>query len=470
MSSEKQLDHKLKNRHLQMIALGGVIGTGLFFGSGKSIHLTGPSIVLSYLLGGIVIYIILRALGEMTVDHPTSGSFSQYAHTYIGKYAGFISGWSAWFEYTVVCMAELTAVTVFFDYFVPGVPHWILCSFILIFFTGINLISVKAFGEFEFWFAGIKVVTIILMLVFSAYLIFFRHGMNPDIKQYTDSNLFFAGGYKGFAISLVIVVFSFGGSEFVSIAAGEAENPRKNVPAAINGVIVRILLFYILTMLAIILLYPYQKLQANVSPFVDVFKQMGFSIAADVMNMVAITAALSAFNSCLYAASRMLFNLSNNGYAPKYLSNVQSTNHVPRKAILFTAGSVAIAVVINYLFPENAIMYLLTIATGAILIVWFMILVTQIYFRKSKDASRTVLHYKLLLFPYTNIFAMLVLVFVMIVMTQMDDMRLSVFVAPLWILVLSIIYMLRRKVGRNEATEARRQELKETKRQAKRNS
>lgn len=459
--SEKQLDHKLKNRHLQMIALGGVIGTGLFFGSAKSIHLTGPSIALSYMLGGLVIYIILRALGEMTVDHPTSGSFSQYAHTYIGNYAGFISGWSAWFEYTVVCMAELTAVTVFFDYFIPGIPHWILCSFILVFFTGINLISVKAFGEFEFWFAGIKVVTIILMLLFSAYIIFFKHDTNPELARYLDPDMFFAGGYKGFAISLVIVVFSFGGSEFVSIAAGEAENPRKNVPLAINGVIVRILLFYILTMLAIIVLYPFQKLATNVSPFVDVFRKIGFSAAAGAMNMVAITAALSAFNSCLYSASRMLFNLSNNGYAPKYLSNIQSVNHVPRKAILFTAAAVAITVVVNYLFPANAIMYLLTIATGSILIVWFMILVTQIYFRLYKDANKVTLHYKLLLFPYTNIFAMLVLIFVMITMTQMDDMRLSVFVAPLWIFGLSIFYMLRKN-----ATDAKRIQMKIAKKQA----
>ena len=181
--SKSQLQHKLKNRHLQMIALGGVIGTGLFFGSAKSIQLTGPSIVLSYILGGIIIYIIMRALGEMTVDHPTSGSFSEYAHTYIGNYAGFISGWSAWFEYTVVCMAELTAVTVFFDYFIPGIPHWMLCAGILVFFTCINLISVKAFGEFEFWFAGIKIVAIVLMLIFAAYLILFRHGTNPNILK-----------------------------------------------------------------------------------------------------------------------------------------------------------------------------------------------------------------------------------------------------------------------------------------------
>jgi L-asparagine transporter-like permease len=445
----QKLEHKLKNRHLQMIALGGVIGTGLFFGSAKSIHQTGPSIVLAYLLGGFVIYIILRALGEMTVDDPNPGSFSQYATNYIGNYAGFISGWSAWFQYTVVCMVELTAATVFFDYFIPGVPHWILCTFILIFFTAINLISVKAFGEFEFWFAGIKIVTIVLMLLFSGYLIFFGHNNNPELGQYLNPDLFFAGGYKGFAISFVIVVFSFGGSEFVSIAAGEAENPQRNVPKAINGVIIRILLFYILTMLAIILLYPFKNLSTNISPFVDIFRKMGFAAAAGAMNMVAITAALSAFNSCLYSASRMLFNLSKNGHAPRYFISSRSGSHVPRRAILATSIAIALSVLINYLFPQNAIMYLLTIATGAILIVWFIILITQIYFRKHKDANNIKLKYKLLLFPYTNIIAMVALIFVMIVMTQMNDMRLSVFVTPLWIFGLSIFYILHKKLTKS---------------------
>jgi len=439
------LSKKLKNRHLQMIALGGVIGTGLFFGSAKSIHSTGPSIILSYLLGGIIIYIILRALGEMTVANPSSGSFSQYAHQYLGKYAGFISGWSAWFEYTVVCMVELTAVTVFFDYFIPGLPHWLLCAFILVFFTAINLTSVKVFGEFEFWFAGIKVVTIILMILFSAFLILYKHKINPDINQYGNPSLFFAGGISGFAFSLVIVVFSFGGSEFVSIAAGEAEDPKRNVPKAINGVIFRILLFYVLTMVAIILLYPFQKLATNISPFVDVFQQIGFGFAADILNLVAITAALSTFNSCLYAASRMLFNLSDNGFAPKSLSKVTTNTTIPRKATLFTACAIVITVLINYFYPKEAIMVLLTIATGAILIVWVMILFTQMAFRIKHVAKKEDLSYQLILYPYSNIIAIIFLIIVMIIMTQMPDMRYAVFVAPIWILGLSIFYVLNKK-------------------------
>ena len=379
--AKDNLQHKLKNRHLQMIAIGGVIGTGLFFGSAKSIQMTGPSIILSYLLGGLVIYIIMRALGEMVVDHPNSGSFSEYANRYLGNYAGFIIGWTAWFEYTVVCMLEVTAVTFFLDYWFPGLPHWQVCLGILLFFTALNLMSVRLFGEFEFWFAGIKVVVILAMLILTCYLIFFKNGLNPQIGEYIHSNVLFAGGSQGLMLSLVVVMFSFGGIEFVTIAAGEAENPQKSIPMAINGVIIRIIFFYVLTMIAIICLYPFAKLNANISPFVDVFDKIGIPAAAGVMNLVAITAALSAFNSCLYASSRMYFNLASNGYAPKVFATVNKKTGIPVASVLLTSASIFIAIIVNYVYPEKAIMYLLTIVTAAILIVWFIILLTQLKFR-----------------------------------------------------------------------------------------
>lgn len=434
---------KLQNRHLQMIALGGAIGTGLFFSTVKSIHLTGPSLILSYILGGLVLYIIMRAVGEMTVDYPCPGAFSEYANRYIGPYAGFISGWSAWFEYTVVCMVEVTASTVFIDYLIPGIPHWALCLAILIFFTIVNLTSIRTFGEFEFWFAGIKIAAIILMILFTFYLVVFDHKLNPQFSSYTTPSIFFAGGIKGFAASLAIVIFSFGGSEFVSIAASETENPSTNVPKAINGVIFRIILFYILTILAIICLYPYQELSTKISPFVDVFKSVGFKDAAIIMDIIAITAALSSFNSCLYSSSRILYNLSMHGYAPKVLSNTPN-GEVPKKSTLFVSGIILIGVIINYLFPDTAIIYLLYITTAAILIVWFMILLTQLFFRKQKNTAN--LKYKLKYSPYSNIFAMLILISVAVIMMNMDDMmRKSVYVIPIWIGALSVVYFFTRK-------------------------
>ena len=365
MTAKDKLVHKLKNRHIQMIALGGVIGTGLFFGAAKSIHSTGPSIILSYILGGLIIYIIMRALGEMTVYQPSSGSFSDYANRYISNYAGFISGWTAWFEYTVVCMVELTAVAFFLDYWITGIPHWLICLGLLAIFTMIQLISVQLFGEFEFWFAGIKIVAIILMLFLSAYLVTFNPqihaGVKDNLHSYSQMSVFFSSGIKGFLFSLVIVVFSFGGTEFVSIAAGEAENPKKSIPRAISGVIARIIIFYVLTIIAILCLYPFNKLNSNISPFVDVFKQIGIDQAATVMNAVAITAALSSFNSIFYAGSRMLFSLSKQGSAPQYFSHTNK-NNIPARATLFTSLCIVIGVIINYVFPEKAIMYLLVIA------------------------------------------------------------------------------------------------------------
>jgi L-asparagine transporter-like permease len=447
MTEQKKLQHPLKNRHIQMIALGGVIGTGLFFGAAKSIQSTGPSIILSYILGGLVIYIIMRALGEMTVHHPSSGSFSDYANRYINSYAGFIAGWTAWFEYTVVCMVELTAVTFFLDYWIPGLPHWLICLGLLLIFTMVQLISVRLFGEFEFWFAGIKVAAIILMLLFSAYLVTFNPHIHAStvssLHSYASLDIFFASGSKGFLFSLAIVIFSFGGTEFVSIAAGEAENPRKSIPQAISGVIIRIILFYILTILAIICLYPFNKLNANVSPFVDVFKEIGIHQAADVMNAVAITAALSAFNSCMYAASRILFSLSEQGSAPKALAKLNKIN-IPSKALLFTSFCILISVIVNYVFPEKAIMYLLTIATCAILTCWFLILLTQVYFRKKVALEK--ISYRLILYPFSNIFAMCFLIMVMFIMLWMDDMRASVIVTPIWIFALSIFYAFNKKL------------------------
>ena len=272
--------------------------------------------------------------------------------------------------------------------------------------------------------------------------------ITPQISEYTQSNILFAGGMKGFMLSLVVVMFSFGGIEFVTIAAGEAENPKKSIPTAINGVIVRIILFYVLTMVAIICLYPYAKLATNVSPFVDVFDKIGIPAAANIMNLVAITAALSAFNSCMYASSRMYFNLASNGYAPKMFAKVNKKTGIPVAAVLLTSISILFAVLINYLYPEKAIMYLLTIVTGAILIVWFIILLTQLKFRLQLGEKKDALTYKLGWFPYTNIFAMIMILVVAGIMTQMPDMKLSVYIAPLWVLGLTILYLITKRLLR----------------------
>ncbi len=431
---------KLKNRHIQMIALGGAIGTGLFFGLTKSIIMTGPSIILAYLLGGIIMYIIMRALGEMVIHEPNFGAFSYYANKYVNNYLGFLSGWYAWFEYTIVCMLEITAVTVFLDIWFVGIPHWLIIAIILAIFLFINLINVNLFGEFEFWFAGIKVFTIIAMIIIGICLIIFNSTIHMNTINNIHDNIqhnFFAFGLNGFLFSCVMVIFSFGGTQFVGIAAADSANPATTIPKAINGVILRIIIFYIGAIAIILCLYPWNLLSDNISPFVDVFQKIGIPAAATIMNIVAITAALSAFNSCLYAAARMLSSLASLGYAPKRLSITNSKN-IPHNAVIATSIIIALTIIINYLCPEQAIIYLIAIATTSIIVTWLTILICHIYFRLQH--KNTV--YKLPLFPILNIIAIICLLSIIYIMTQMPSMSLAIYLMPLWIGLLTFIYFI----------------------------
>ncbi|MDP4128126.1 MAG: amino acid permease, partial [Bacillota bacterium] len=286
-----------------MIALGGAIGTGLFYGSGTTIKLVGPGISLSFIIGGIAIFFIMRALGEMSVYEPVSGAFSHYAYRYWGDFAGFFSGWNYWFCYVVVSMAELSAIGVYINYWFPSVPTWLSALMFLITITLINLINVKTFGELEFWFSLIKVVAIIAMILFGLLIIFFGLGNNG--RPIGLSNLWAHGGFLpnglwGLLLSLVIVMFSFGGVELIGITAGEADNPTKSIPKAINQVVWRILLFYVGALLVLTIIYPWNLVGTVGSPFVEIFSKIGIPAAAGILNVVVLTAALSTYNRGLY--------------------------------------------------------------------------------------------------------------------------------------------------------------------------
>lgn len=425
-----------------MIALGGAIGTGFFLASSSAIQMTGPSITLAYLFGGLIMYIIMRALGEMTVDYPTSGSYIEYAYRYIGNSAGFIAGWNGWILFTMACMLEVTATGALLDYWIH-IPHWITCLVLLSVFGSVNLIGVKYFGETEFWFAGIKIAVIMFMIVAGTWLILTNKIVHTtalhNIQQYSDMQVFFMHGFSGFVYSLVIVCLSFCGAEFVSVAAGEAKNPKKIIPTAINGVIIRIILFYVLTMAVIVLMYPAKDISDKTNPFTDVLFKLGFTASAGIINLVAITAALSSLNSCIYVAARMLYRLSLNKQAPKYFSKVSDT-HSPKNAIFFTILIAFIAVIMNYTVPQQILVYLFAIITVATIIGWYIILVTHMFFRKKKAKEGVTLEYRAPFYPYTNIFVMLVLLGILIAMAYNEDMCLSVYVAPIWLIVLFLGY------------------------------
>ncbi|TGE33530.1 amino acid permease [Desulfosporosinus sp. Sb-LF] len=442
-----ELQRTLKNRHIQMIALGGAIGTGLFYGSGTTIKLVGPGISLSYIIGGIAVFFIMRALGEMSVDEPVSGSFSHYAYRYWGDFAGFFSGWNYWFCYVVVSMAELTAVGAYINYWFPSVPTWLSALMFLIFITIVNLINVKTFGELEFWFSFIKVVAIIAMILFGLLIIFFGIGNNG--QPIGLSNLWAHGGYLpnglwGLLLSLVIVMFSFGGVELIGITAGEADNPRVSIPKAINQVVWRILIFYVGALLILTIIYPWNLVGTTGSPFVEIFSKIGIPAAAGILNVVVLTAALSTYNSGLYSNGRMLHSLALHGSAPKMFAHLSKTG-TPVNGIVFSSALTLIAVALNFLVPGKVFLYLLSVATIAVIFNWIMILITHLKFRRSKQEIGEVekLNFKLPLYPISNYITLAFLVMVIALMAYLPDMVYALYIGPIWILIIFIGYKLR---------------------------
>jgi len=442
-----ELQRSLKNRHIQMIALGGAIGTGLFYGSGTTIKLVGPGISLSYIIGGIAIFFIMRALGEMSVDEPVSGSFSHYADRYWGDFAGFFSGWNYWFCYIVVSMAELSVVGVYINYWFPAVPTWVSALVFLISITLVNLINVKAFGEFEFWFSLIKVVAIVAMILFGFFIIFLGFGNNGH--PIGLSNLWAHGGYLpngvwGLLLSLVIVMFSFGGVELIGITAGEAHHPEKSIPKAINQVVWRILIFYVGALLVLTIIYPWNLVGTTGSPFVEIFAKIGIPAAAGILNVVVLTAALSTYNSGLYSNGRMLHSLALHGSAPKIFTRLSKAG-APVAGVVFSSALTLIAVILNFLVPGKVFLYLISVATIAAIFNWAMILITHLKFRgiKQEAGEADKLAFKLPFYPISNYVTLAFLAMVIGLMAFIPDMVYSLYIGPVWILILYIGYKLR---------------------------
>ncbi len=444
--SENKMQRGLKNRHLQMIALGTAVGTGLFYGSTATIALAGPAVSLSYLIGGIIIFFIVRMLGEMSVEEPVSGSFSYYAAKYWGDFPSFLAGWNYWFLFILASMAELTAVSIYLGYWFPDLPKWIGVLVCLIIITAINLFTVRAFGEIEFWMAFIKIAAIIGMILLGSYYIF------TDAKPFPDnfSNLwayggFFPNGLEGMIMSLAPVMFSFGGIELLGIAAGEAENPNETIPRAINQVIYRILIFYVGTMVVLMTLWPWNEVGKDASPFVQIFGNAGFTAAANILNFVVLTAAISVYNSAIYSNSRMLYGLAKSGNAPKFFEKL-SRRGVPVNGILVSSAITLLAVVLNYLLPDEVFMYMMSIVTGAVVISWAMIVLTHLKFRKHCKLAGVEPKFKSFFYPFADYLCLAFLAGVLIIMAMMDEMRPAVIVMPIWILIIRLMYQSKGKL------------------------
>jgi len=444
----QELSRGLKNRHIQLIAIGGAIGTGLFLGSGKSIHFAGPSIMLVYFVIGLALFFMMRALGELLMYKPITGSFTHFAETFIGPWAGFITGWTYWFCWIVTGIAEITAVGMYVQFWVPELPQWITALICVAVLFLINIATVKAFGEMEFWFAIIKVVTIIALIIIGILLVFAgfqSHGAHASFTNLWQHGGFFPNGSKGFLLAFEMAVFSFVGIELVGVTAGEAEDPSKTLPKAINQIPLRILLFYVGALFVIMSIYPWNRLNPDASPFVRVFADIGLPAAAGIINFVVLTSAASSCNSGIFSTSRMLYSLAEDGKAPKMFKKLNKRN-VPAPALLGSTIMLLIGVVLNYFMKSTQVFTLVTsISSICFVWVWGVIMVAHLRFRKNMPEEAAKISFKLPFAPVINWVVLLFFVFVLVVLGIAKDTRVALFVTPVWFILLVIAYGLTRK-------------------------
>lgn len=444
-SNDGTLKRGLKNRHIQLIALGGAIGTGLFLGIAQTIKMAGPSVLLGYAIAGIVAFFIMRQLGEMVVDEPVAGSFSYFADKYCGHFAGFLSGWNYWVLYILVSMAELSAVGIYVQYWWPEIPTWVSALVFFLVINAINLSSVKSFGEMEFWFSIIKVAAIIGMIGFGGYLLMSgTAGPQASVANLWQHGGFFPNGLGGLVMAMAVIMFSFGGLELVGITAAEADSPEKTIPKATNQVIYRILIFYVGALAVLLSLYPWENVVTGGSPFVLIFHALNSNWVANVLNVVVLTAALSVYNSGVYCNSRMLYGLAQQGNAPKALLKVNQRG-IPLAALGLSALATAACVVINYFMPGKAFEMLMGLVVSALIINWAMISLIHLKFRADKRRAGQSTKFQSWGYPLTNYLCLVFLAGILVVMYLTEGLRLSVYLIPVWLVVLAVSYLVRQK-------------------------
>ena len=440
----KQLQRELNNRHIQLIAIGGAIGTGLFLGSGQTISLTGPSLLFTYMLIGIVLFAFMRALGELLLSNSKFNSFVDIANEYLGPFGGFVIGWTYWVCWIVSSMSDLTAMGQYFAYWYPQVPHWLTVLFIVLLLISFNLLGARLFGELEFWFSIIKVVTIITMVIVGLVLIFLS--FQTEYGHASFGNLIHHGGMfphgaAGFLMSFQIAVYSFIGIELIGVTAGETKNPEKTIPKAINNVPIRILLFYIGGLLVIMSVIPWFKVDPDSSPFVKLFTLIGVPFAAGIVNFVVLTAAASATNSGIYSNSRILFGLAKQGLGPKVLTKTNS-NGVPYLSMLVSSITLLIAALLNFIFPDaiKLFIYVTTLSTVLFLVVWGMIIVSYIAYVKKNPEQHQSSAFKLWGGKIIAYIVLSFFIFIFILLFFSKDTRVAIFISPLWFIFLFFYY------------------------------
>lgn len=447
-SSSGHLQRRLKNRHIQLIALGGTIGTGLFLGSAGIIELAGPAAILGYGIGGFIIFLIMRFLGEMLVEQPTAGSFSHFANRYVSHFAGFMSGWNCIALYVLVGMLELTAVGKFIQFWWPQIPTWVTAAVFFVLINAVNFINVKIYGEFEFWFALIKIVAVLAMIAAGVYLLATTHNPEQSVSNLWSHGGFLPNGISGLGMAFAFIMFAFGGVEMLGFAAAETDEPRKIIPKAINQLIYRVLVFYIGSMVVLLSLTPWNALVAQLkagggtyssSPFVLVFSGIGAHLAANLLNFVIITATLSVYNSMVYSSSRLLYGMALEGNAPKSLMQVNKRG-VPVRAIVYPAIVTAFCILLNYVAPAGVIELLMSLIVAALVITWVVVIVAHMAFRKAAKEERIKTRFPAPFAPVSNYVCLLAMALVIAVMLLTPAIRVSAIAIPIWVAAVYVIY------------------------------
>ena len=444
-SHQAELRRALRHRHIHFIALGSAIGTGLFYGSAGAIGAAGPGVIFVYLLGGAIVYFMLRALGEMSVAHPVAGSFAEYCRRYLGGWAGYITGWMYAFEMIIVCLADLTAVALYMKFWFPETASWVWVAAALIIVGAANLASARWFGELEFWFTTIKVTAVVAMILGGAAILVFNvdTGGTVGISNLWNDGGLFPNGFTGVLSALILVLFAFGGTEIIGVTASEAEDPEKTIPKAINTVPMRILLFYVLAIFVIVAVIPWREITGEQSPFVQIFSSLGIGWAAALLNVVVLSAALSAINSDLYGAGRVIHGMARQKLAPKMFAKIDPRNGVPVSTISALLIVLVIGVVLQLINPtaERLFQDIAALATFATIFVWLMILISHLAYRKhlnSKDVAHA--NFTVPLWPLGQYFAIAMILLTFGTMFWMSDFHSALIAGVVFTVAMSIRY------------------------------
>jgi amino acid transporter, AAT family len=441
---------------MRMMSIGMAIGVGLFLGSGQGIHIAGPALLVAYAIAGAVVYCLMRGLGEMAVHSPHAGSFSEYARIHVSPFTGFVTGWTYWLQCVAGPMAELTASGVYMHYWFPDLPQWVPAFVGLVLLFGVHWISVRIFGESEFWFALIKVIAIVGLILFGVVIVITgvtALGAGASLGNLWRFGGFFPNGGHSLFLTLQIAIFAFIGVEMLGITAGEAAHPERTIPKAVGGVIWRVIIFYIGALFILMVIQPWTQYTAEVSPFVSAFSKAGLVGAAGIMNFVVLTSALSSCNANMFSASRLLYGLASAGSAPRGLRRT-TRRQVPGRALTVTTLAIGIGVLINYVAPAQAFIILTSIVSVSGMWTWGVIAVSHLRFRRSLARDGSPLPaFRLPGAPWTNIFVVMIAAFVLVSLAFNADTRVGLYAGAVWGALLAIVYVARRRISRRHTDE-----------------